>query len=149
MLAIVQNCCTSYKVRDINQIYFLTVISKLSKEFISWREIPSFLLLLLPGYQTWSISNIHFGKAHIISFDFMKTVWWRLLHSVSYIWRFMLLQLPSQSALPTNLPHTAVNGVIVSRKLHKLFLTMGAESRNAPKHWSSFPLRWLVSIKSE
>ena len=42
---------------------------------------------------------IHFRKSYIISFDFIRTVWWRLSCSIGYVWRFMQLQLTPLSTL--------------------------------------------------
>ena len=44
-------------------------------------------------------------ECNLVSFDFMRTVWWFL----SCVRRFMYLQLPSLPALSANLPHTLMH----------------------------------------
>ena len=75
--------------------------------------------------------NYHQGKVcpfrfHIIFFDIMRTVWWYLSHSISYMWRFMELNLRSLYR-----PHTLVNQVFHDKEIWCISVRLSDHYSNA------------------
>ena len=104
----------SIKTRSLWTLVHLNMFLYLQEDNLTNSSMPKSWMSLL-----WT-TNHNTHRNHNISFDFARTLWWCFLHSISYMWRFMYLQLPPLSACKANLPHTLVNVVIISRKLYKL-----------------------------